>query len=196
MTFCEYCQEEKTLHETVKFLGVKRPFCSEGHYSVLNFCRSLTVHCPVIKSTAVHIMTCCDFIFSVWGQCSSEFDVLNFTTFIHHDRSDISGSVFVRSAGCKLLFKQDFASRLGLKCVTCNHCTQMCKKSLTKQIDGVSRDFCSETCAKKFHDWYYKVHWSSCLIWSFITLGSCDQALVAVLLLHRSQRRQGTDILC
>lgn len=33
----------------------------------------------------------------------------------------------------------------------------MCKKSVTKQIDGVSRDFCSETCAKKFHDWYYKV---------------------------------------
>ncbi len=94
-------------------------------------------------------------------------------------------SVFVRSAGCKLLFKQDFASRLGLKCVTCNHCTQMCKKSLTKQIDEVSRDFCSETCAKMFHDCYYKVHWSSCLIWSFITLGSCDQALVVVLLLRR-----------
>uniref|UniRef100_A0A673KTL4 TRASH domain-containing protein n=1 Tax=Sinocyclocheilus rhinocerous TaxID=307959 RepID=A0A673KTL4_9TELE len=87
VTFCEYCQEEKTLHETVKFSGVKRPFCSEG---------------------------------------------------------------------CKLLFKQDFARRLGLKCVTCNHCTQMCKKSVTKEIDGVSRDFCSETCAKKFHDWYYK----------------------------------------
>uniref|UniRef100_A0A671RUK0 Zinc finger MYM-type protein 2-like n=1 Tax=Sinocyclocheilus anshuiensis TaxID=1608454 RepID=A0A671RUK0_9TELE len=93
VTFCEYCQEEKTLHETVKFSGVKRPFCSEG---------------------------------------------------------------------CKLLFKQDFARRLGLKCVTCNHCTQMCKKSLTKQIDGVSRDFCSETCAKKFHDWYYKAARCDC----------------------------------
>ncbi|XP_066542642.1 zinc finger MYM-type protein 2 isoform X2 [Hoplias malabaricus] len=30
VTFCEYCQEEKTLHETVRFSGVKRPFCSEG----------------------------------------------------------------------------------------------------------------------------------------------------------------------
>lgn len=30
VTFCEFCQEEKTLHETVKFSGVKRPFCSEG----------------------------------------------------------------------------------------------------------------------------------------------------------------------
>ncbi|KAJ8350950.1 hypothetical protein SKAU_G00260800 [Synaphobranchus kaupii] len=30
VTFCEHCQEEKTLHETVKFSGVKRPFCSEG----------------------------------------------------------------------------------------------------------------------------------------------------------------------
>ncbi|XP_060944447.1 zinc finger MYM-type protein 2 [Limanda limanda] len=30
VTFCEYCQEEKTLHETVNFSGVKRPFCSEG----------------------------------------------------------------------------------------------------------------------------------------------------------------------
>ncbi len=115
---------------------------------------------------------------NVYGPSSSK--PLSYET-----RSDISGSVFVRSAGCKLLFKQDFASRLGLKCFTCNHCTQMCKKSLTKQIDKVSRDFCSETCAKMFHDWYYKVHWSSCLIWSFITLGSCDQALVVVLLLRR-----------
>ncbi|XP_052421667.1 zinc finger MYM-type protein 2 isoform X3 [Carassius gibelio] len=93
VTLCEYCQEEKTLHETVKFSGLKKPFCSEG---------------------------------------------------------------------CKLLFKQDFARRLGLKCVTCNHCTQMCKKSLTKQIDGVSRDFCSEMCAKKFHDWYYKAARCDC----------------------------------
>ncbi|KAM8854807.1 zinc finger MYM-type protein 2 isoform 1-T3 [Spinachia spinachia] len=30
VTSCEYCQEEKTLHEMVKFSGVKRPFCSEG----------------------------------------------------------------------------------------------------------------------------------------------------------------------
>ncbi|XP_034041881.1 zinc finger MYM-type protein 2 isoform X2 [Thalassophryne amazonica] len=30
VTFCEYCQEEKTLHETVNISGVKRPFCSEG----------------------------------------------------------------------------------------------------------------------------------------------------------------------
>uniref|UniRef100_A0A3B1JMM8 Zinc finger MYM-type containing 2 n=2 Tax=Astyanax mexicanus TaxID=7994 RepID=A0A3B1JMM8_ASTMX len=93
VTFCEFCQEEKTLHETVRFSGVKRPFCSEG---------------------------------------------------------------------CKLLFKQDFIRRLGLKCVTCNHCTQMCKKSITKQIDGVNRDFCSETCAKKFHDWYYKAARCDC----------------------------------
>ncbi|KAA0715854.1 Zinc finger MYM-type protein 2 [Triplophysa tibetana] len=93
VTFCEYCQEEKTLHESVKFSGVKRPFCSEG---------------------------------------------------------------------CKLLFKQDFIRRLGLKCVTCNHCTQMCKKSVTKLIDGVSRDFCSEMCANNFHDWYFKAARCDC----------------------------------
>ncbi|KAG9349716.1 hypothetical protein JZ751_028164 [Albula glossodonta] len=93
VTFCEYCQEEKTLHETVKFSGVKRPFCSEG---------------------------------------------------------------------CKLLFKQDFARRLGLKCVTCNHCSQMCKRGVTKQIDGVQRDFCSETCSKKFNDWYFKTARCDC----------------------------------
>ncbi|XP_064183912.1 zinc finger MYM-type protein 2-like isoform X2 [Anguilla rostrata] len=87
VTFCEYCQEERTLHETVSFSGVKRPFCSEG---------------------------------------------------------------------CKLLYKQDFARRLGLKCVTCNYCTQMCKRGVTKQVDDVQRDFCSEACAKKFNDWYYK----------------------------------------
>lgn len=37
VTFCEYCQEEKTLHETVKFSGVKRPFCSEGS-NLLCYC--------------------------------------------------------------------------------------------------------------------------------------------------------------
>ncbi|KAM8858240.1 zinc finger MYM-type protein 2 isoform 1-T2 [Synchiropus picturatus] len=30
VTSCEYCQEEKTLHETVNVSGVKKPFCSEG----------------------------------------------------------------------------------------------------------------------------------------------------------------------
>ncbi|KAL4609140.1 zinc finger MYM-type protein 2-like [Arapaima gigas] len=93
VTFCEYCQEEKTLHETVKFSGVKRPFCSEG---------------------------------------------------------------------CKLLYKQDFARRLGLKCVTCNYCSQMCKRGVVKQVDGMQRDFCSEACAKKFHDWYYKAARCDC----------------------------------
>ncbi|XP_048834480.1 zinc finger MYM-type protein 2 [Brienomyrus brachyistius] len=93
VTFCEYCQEEKTLHETVKFSGVKRPFCSEG---------------------------------------------------------------------CKLLFKQDFARRLGLKCVTCNYCSQMCKRGIIKQVDNLQRDFCSEACAKKFHDWYYKAARCDC----------------------------------
>uniref|UniRef100_A0AAY4DTS6 TRASH domain-containing protein n=1 Tax=Denticeps clupeoides TaxID=299321 RepID=A0AAY4DTS6_9TELE len=93
VTFCEYCQEEKTLHETVKFSGVKKPFCSEG---------------------------------------------------------------------CKLMFKQDFARRLGLKCVTCNHCTQMCKRGVTNQIDGLTRDFCSDSCAKQFHDWYYKAARCDC----------------------------------
>ncbi|KAG9330406.1 hypothetical protein JZ751_025527 [Albula glossodonta] len=93
VTFCEYCQEERTLHEAVSFSGVKRPFCSEG---------------------------------------------------------------------CKLLYKQDFARRLGLKCVTCNYCTQMCKRGVTKQVDGVQRDFCSEACAKKFNDWYYKAARCDC----------------------------------
>ncbi|XP_078515001.1 zinc finger MYM-type protein 2 [Lissotriton helveticus] len=93
VTLCEYCQEEKTLHETVKFSGVKKPFCSEG---------------------------------------------------------------------CKLLYKQDFARRLGLKCVTCNYCLQMCKKAATKECDGVVRDFCSEDCSKKFQDWYYKAARCDC----------------------------------
>ncbi|XP_029314566.1 zinc finger MYM-type protein 2 [Cottoperca gobio] len=93
VTFCEYCQEEKTLHEMVKFSGVKRPFCSEG---------------------------------------------------------------------CKLLFKQDFIKRLGLKCVSCNHCNQLCKKGLTRQLGNMTRDFCSEACAKKFHDWYHKAARCDC----------------------------------
>ncbi|XP_066562569.1 zinc finger MYM-type protein 2 isoform X1 [Amia ocellicauda] len=93
VTYCEYCQEEKTLHDMVKFSGVKRPFCSEG---------------------------------------------------------------------CKLLFKQDFARRLGLKCVTCSYCSQMCKRGATKEIDGIMRDFCSEACSKKFTDWYYKAARCDC----------------------------------
>ncbi|KAM6934578.1 zinc finger MYM-type protein 2 [Xenentodon cancila] len=93
VTFCEYCQEEKTLHEMVKFSGVKKPFCSEG---------------------------------------------------------------------CKLLFKQDFINRLGLKCVSCNHCNQLCKRGVTRQLGGMTRDFCSEACAKRFHDWYYKAARCDC----------------------------------
>ncbi|XP_056245630.1 zinc finger MYM-type protein 2 [Seriola aureovittata] len=93
VTFCEYCQEEKTLHETVKFSGVKRPFCSEG---------------------------------------------------------------------CKLLYKQDFIKRLGLKCVSCNHCYQLCKRGVTRQLGGLTRDFCGDPCAKKFHDWYYKAARCDC----------------------------------
>ncbi|XP_066478764.1 zinc finger MYM-type protein 2 isoform X2 [Tiliqua scincoides] len=93
VTYCEYCQEEKTLHETVKFSGIKRPFCSEG---------------------------------------------------------------------CKLLYKQDFARRLGLRCVTCNYCSQLCKKGASKELDGVIRDFCSEECSRKFQDWYYKAARCDC----------------------------------
>ncbi|XP_068602723.1 zinc finger MYM-type protein 2 [Brachionichthys hirsutus] len=93
VTFCEYCQEEKTLHETVKFSDVKKPFCSEG---------------------------------------------------------------------CKLLFKQDFIRRLGLKCVSCNHCNQLCKRGVTREFGGTTRDFCSENCAQKFHDWYHKAARCDC----------------------------------
>lgn len=60
--------------------------------------------------------------------------------------------------GCKLLYKQDFAKRLGLKCVTCNYCFQMCKRGATKEFDGKLRDFCTEECSRKFHEWYYKVY--------------------------------------
>ncbi|XP_075054970.1 zinc finger MYM-type protein 2 [Mixophyes fleayi] len=93
VTYCEYCQEEKTLHDTMKFSGVKKPFCSEG---------------------------------------------------------------------CKLLYKQDFAKRLGLKCVTCNYCFQMCRRGAAKEFDGKIRDFCSDDCNKKFQDWYYKAARCDC----------------------------------
>lgn len=54
------------------------------------------------------------------------------------------------------MYKQDFARRLGLRCVTCNYCSQLCKKGATKELDGVVRDFCGEDCCRKFQDWYYK----------------------------------------
>nr|XP_057938977.1 zinc finger MYM-type protein 2 [Doryrhamphus excisus] len=93
VTLCEYCQEEKTLHDMVKFSGEKKPFCSEG---------------------------------------------------------------------CKLLYKQDFTKRLGLKCVSCNHCNQLCKRAVTRQLGGMTRDFCSEECGKKFDDWYHKAARCDC----------------------------------
>ncbi|ELW67528.1 Zinc finger MYM-type protein 2 [Tupaia chinensis] len=65
---------------------------------------------------------------------------------------------YAKSQSCKLLYKQDFARRLGLRCVTCNYCSQLCKKGATKELDGVVRDFCSEDCCKKFQDWYYKAN--------------------------------------
>ncbi|XP_054644003.1 zinc finger MYM-type protein 2 isoform X2 [Dunckerocampus dactyliophorus] len=93
VTLCEYCQEEKTLHDTVKFSGEKKPFCSEG---------------------------------------------------------------------CKLLYKQDFIKRLGLKCVSCNNCNQLCKRAVTRQLGGMTRDFCSDECSKKFDDWYHKAARCDC----------------------------------
>lgn len=66
-------------------------------------------------------------------------------------------SLGCRPPGCKLLFKQDFIKRLGLKCVSCNHCSQLCKRGVTRQLGGMTRDFCGEACAKKFNDWYFKV---------------------------------------
>ncbi|XP_072119179.1 zinc finger MYM-type protein 2 isoform X3 [Mobula birostris] len=93
VSYCEYCQEEKTVYETVKFSGVKKTFCSEG---------------------------------------------------------------------CKLLYKQDFTKRLGLRCVTCSYCSQMCKRAAAKEIDGKARDFCSDDCCKRFIDWYFKAARCDC----------------------------------
>lgn len=60
-------------------------------------------------------------------------------------------------SGCKLLYKHDFTKRLGLRCVTCSYCSQMCKRVAAKEIDGKARDFCSDDCCKRFIDWYFKV---------------------------------------
>nr|XP_043870739.1 zinc finger MYM-type protein 2 [Solea senegalensis] len=128
VTFCEYCQEEKTLHETVKFSGVKKPFCSEG---------------------------------------------------------------------CKLLYKQDFIKRLGLKCVSCNHCSQLCKRAVTRQLGGMTRDFCGEACAKKFHDWYYKAarcdcckvqgHLTESVMWRMEVKQFCDQECLLKFYLQQNE---------
>ncbi|XP_077340122.1 zinc finger MYM-type protein 2 isoform X2 [Lithobates pipiens] len=134
VTYCEYCQEEKTLHDTMKFSGVKRPFCSEG---------------------------------------------------------------------CKLLYKQDFAKRLGLKCVTCNYCFQMCKRGATKEFDGKLRDFCSEECSRKFHDWYYKAARCDCcrtqgtlkekVQWRGIIKNFCDQQCLLRFYLQQNEPNMTTQ---
>ncbi|TNN60914.1 Zinc finger MYM-type protein 2 [Liparis tanakae] len=128
VTFCEYCQEEKTLHETLRFSGVKRPFCSEG---------------------------------------------------------------------CKLLFKQDFIRRLGLKCVSCNHCSQLCRRGLSRQLGGLTRDFCSEACALQFNDWYYKALRCDCcrvqgsltesVMWRTEMKHFCDQECLLKFYLQQSE---------
>ncbi|KAF4787660.1 zinc finger MYM-type protein 2 isoform X1 [Turdus rufiventris] len=54
VTYCEYCQEEKTLHETVNFSGIKRPFCSEGLFKNVNISLCIkAVRCDCCKSQGV-----------------------------------------------------------------------------------------------------------------------------------------------
>lgn len=100
--------------------------------------------------------------------------------------------------GCKLLFKQDFIKRLGLKCVTCNHCSQLCKRGVTRQLGGMTRDFCGDACAKKFHDWYYKVRSHSVLL--IIKTNVCAQNKFLLISWKRSlvatRRRGVTAVRC
>lgn len=61
------------------------------------------------------------------------------------------------SAGCVLLYKQDFTKNLGLCCVTCTYCSQTCQRAVTEQLEGSTWDFCSDDCKSKYLLWYYKV---------------------------------------
>lgn len=61
------------------------------------------------------------------------------------------------SAGCVLLYKQDFTKNLGLCCITCTYCSQTCQRAVTEQLEGSTWDFCSEDCKSKYLLWYFKV---------------------------------------
>ncbi|XP_030851277.1 zinc finger MYM-type protein 3 isoform X3 [Strongylocentrotus purpuratus] len=61
------------------------------------------------------------------------------------------------SQGCMLLFKQEIVQTLGLQCIVCDYCAQMCKKEVSDTIGGIKRHFCQEECKSKYELWFYKV---------------------------------------
>ncbi|XP_071503879.1 zinc finger MYM-type protein 3-like [Diadema antillarum] len=60
------------------------------------------------------------------------------------------------SEGCKLLFKQEIVEKLGLQCIVCDYCAQMCQQSSQERFDGNLCYFCSPACKEKYGLWFFK----------------------------------------
>ncbi|XP_041462314.1 zinc finger MYM-type protein 3-like isoform X2 [Lytechinus variegatus] len=61
------------------------------------------------------------------------------------------------SQGCMLLFKQEIVQTLGLQCIVCDYCAQMCKQDVSQMMGGIKRHFCKPECMSKYEQWFYKV---------------------------------------
>ena len=70
--------------------------------------------------------------------------------------------MFVFLAGCKLLFKQQFAQRLGLKCIVCDYCAQTCRSTVEMVYNKTRRRFCGIACRDKYDKWFNKTARGEC----------------------------------
>ncbi|XP_066287491.1 zinc finger MYM-type protein 4-like isoform X1 [Branchiostoma lanceolatum] len=99
--------------------------------------------------------------------CSEDFKKANSVVcecdYCHQEKILYESTVFSGSTknfcseGCKLLFKQDFAKKLGLRCIVCDYCAQTCRKGPTKTVEGKQLHFCSNDCKEKYTMWYFGV---------------------------------------
>ncbi|XP_022082547.1 zinc finger MYM-type protein 3-like isoform X2 [Acanthaster planci] len=76
---------------------------------------------------------------------------------ILHERIYFSGEAHsFCSEGCKLLFKQQFAQRLGLRCTVCDYCAQTCRSRVERMYGNHKKKFCSMACKSQYDKWLSK----------------------------------------
>ncbi|XP_033635212.1 zinc finger MYM-type protein 3-like [Asterias rubens] len=76
---------------------------------------------------------------------------------ILHERIYFSGQArSFCSEGCKLLFKQQFAQRLGLRCTVCDYCAQTCRSKVERMYGNHKKKFCSVACKSQYDKWLSK----------------------------------------
>lgn len=76
-------------------------------------------------------------------------------------------------AGCKVLFRQELAKRLGKHCKSCEYCYSMSEKLVTAVYGGSTEEFCSEDCRSKYTMLFChvsKLDWAKYIFFTFLTL--------------------------